>query len=373
LSDPGYYNNPCSPGIVLFDLQFFSQEKTEEPTPRKRSKEREEGRIAQSKDLSAAVTVLSGMAAIFLLAGFAWDSFNSFLQWCTNWMFFLSDQNFNWTRVLSIKAFMVFLQIWLPISLIAFIGALTVSVAQAGFKISVTPLIPKPDRFNPASGLKRMFSLRSFVESMKALLKAGILFLVIYFGIKNELPLFYKVSHMDPTSGLILVFSVFFGLIIRLGMALFVLGLVDYGYQKWEFTRSIKMTKQEVKDEFKQTEGDPLIRQRIRSKQMEIGQKRMMSQVPDADVVVTNPTHFAVALQYDRGKMEAPLVIAKGAGYVALKIREIAEGSEVPVVEDKTVARGLYKNAEIGEIIPEDLYVAVAEILAYVYSLKKKD
>lgn len=362
----------CSSLLPVFDLQIFGEEKTEEPTPRKRRKEREEGRVAQSRDLTAAISILTGTASLFIFSGFMWNAYSSFLHWCLAGLPQAGRARENWIMPLAAKGTIFFMQAWLPMAIISLGICFFVTTLQVGLKISPNPLIPKMDRFDPVKGIKKMFSIRSFVEALKALLKAAFLFMVLYYGIRKELPLFQGVSRVDPASGFILVLKVFFHLSIRLGMALLALGIFDYGFQKWEFSKSIRMTKQEIKDEFKQTEGDPMTRQRIRRKQAELGRGRMMSQVPEADVVITNPTHFAVALKYDREKMSAPVVVAKGAGYLALRIKEIAREADVPLFEDKPLARGLYRTAQIGEEIPEDLYVAVAEVLAYIYSLKKE-
>ena len=358
-------------GPLCFDLQFFSQEKTEEATPRKRRKEREEGRVAQSKDLTAAVMILAGTVSLFLFSGAAWRCYRGFLVWNMGNVasgFMGGD----WVGMLVASGVRTFLAIWFPLALVASLSAFSTSAFQVGLKITVKPLIPKTDRFHPVRGLKRMFSLRSAVEAVKALLKASILFAVLYFGLRGEIGNLYGISRTDARVGTGHVFSMLFDLSIKMAAALLVLGLLDFAYQKWEHSRSIKMSKQELKDEFKQTEGDPLVRQRIRRKQSEIGRNRMMAMVPDADVIVSNPTHLAIALEYDRKKMDAPVVLAKGAGYVALRIREIGEAHGVPVVEDKGLARGMYPKVEIGQQIPEEFYVAVAEVLAYVFSLKKK-
>lgn len=365
--DPALYGRRAP-----FDLQIFAQEKTEEPTPRKRRKEREEGRVAQSKDLTAAVSILTGTASLLIFSGFMWNSYSSFLHWCLIWLPTAARARENWTFTLAAKGTVFFMKAWLPIAFIGMILCFFITALQVGLKASPKPLIPKMDRFDLVKGIKKMFSLRSFVEALKALLKAVFLFIVLYYGIRKELPLFQEIARFDPSVGFGRVLKVFFHLSIRLGMALLVLGIFDFGFQKWEFSKSIRMTKQEIKDEFKQTEGDPMIRQRIRRKQAEIGRNRMMSKVPEADVIVTNPTHFAVALKYDRKQMGAPVVLAKGAGYLALRIKEIAREENIPLFEDKPLARGLYRTVEVGEEIPEDLYVAVAEVLAYVYSLKKE-
>jgi len=357
-------------GYPSFDLQFFSQEKTEEATPRKRRKEREEGRVAQSKDFTSAVSILTAIGGLVAFAGFMWRSYSSFLYWCFAWLPMASDLKEGWIQTLAGKGTELFFKDWLPVAFLCLAACLFVTALQVGLKISTKPLIPKIERFDIVKGIKKMFSIRSFVEALKALLKASFLFMVLYVGVKNRLPLFLDIPKVDPHKGFDIVLTMFFQLSMKLGLALLALGIFDYGFQKWQFSKSIKMTKQEVKDEFKQTEGDPLVKQRIRRQQVKIARNRMMSKVPEADVVITNPTHFAVALQYDREKMGAPVVVAKGAGYVAQRIKDVAREADVPIIENKPLARGLYHSVEIGQEIPEELYVAVAEVLAYIYSLK---
>lgn len=362
-----------NPGHLPFDLQFFAQEKTEEATPRKRRKEREEGRVAQSRDFTSAISILAGIGALFAFAGFMWNGYSSFLRWCFEWLPAASSARENWVGTLAGKGTVFFLEAWLPMASVCLVACLFMTVIQVGLKISPKPLIPKIERFDMVKGIGKMFSLRAFVEALKALLKASFLFMVLYIGVKKRLPLFLDISKVDPHKGFVIVLTMFSNLSAKLGIALLVLGIFDYGFQKWQFSKSIKMTKQELKDEFKQTEGDPLIKQRIRRQQVKIARNRMMSKVPEADVVVTNPTHFAVALKYDREKMGAPIVVAKGAGYVAQRIKEIAREAGVPIVENKQLARGLYRTVEVDQEIPENLYVAVAEVLAYIYSLKKEE
>ena len=207
---------------------------------------------------------------------------------------------------------------------------------------------------------------------LKGLLKASLFAAVIYFAMKKDMPELVAAIRLPLEDGVAQLFSRLLGLSFRLAFLLLVLALFDYGYQKWEFERSIRMSKQELKEEYKQMEGDPQIKSKIRQKQRELARSRMMSSVPKADVVITNPTHLAIALQYDRGKMIAPTVVAKGAGEVAEKIKQVARKAGVPVVENKPLAQALFKSLDIGDVIPEALYKAVAEILAYVYRLKAK-
>lgn len=358
----------------FFDLQLFSsQEKTEEATPRKRRKEREEGHVAQSKDLTAAVNILTGILVIFSLSGVFWNFFRGYLTWCFQWAPLAAWDEGQWVQATFGKSTAFFLKVWLPLALVSVAVLILVLSRQVGFKFTVKPLVPSFERFSLVKGLKRMFSLRSLVEAIKAVLKAAILFWVLYYGLRKEIPVIRQISYSDVYIGAKEVFLIFFRLALKLGGALLVLGVFDLAYQKWEFARSIRMTKQELKEEFKQTEGNPFTRQRIRRRQSEIARQRMIRQVPESDVILTNPTHLAVALKYDRDTMNAPQVVAKGAGYIALRIKEIAQESGVPIVEDKALARTLYRDVEVGEEIPETLYVAIAEVLAHVYSLKKED
>ncbi|MBR0070321.1 MAG: EscU/YscU/HrcU family type III secretion system export apparatus switch protein, partial [Synergistaceae bacterium] len=217
---------------------------------------------------------------------------------------------------------------------------------------------------------KKIISLRSIVELLKGLLKSAIFAVMIYTAIKNYLPVSSKTMQMPLVKGSIQFWNMLWNLAMRLAFMLLVMACADYWYQKWEFEKSIRMSKKEIKDEYKQMEGDPQIKQKIRQKQREMAKQRMMSEVPKADVVITNPTHVAVALQYERGVMGAPVVLAKGGDFLAKRIREIAELNLIPVIENKPLAWALYLNVEIGDEIPEDLYRGVAEILAMVYKLK---
>ncbi len=359
--------------VIGWDLQLFAEEKTEEATPRKRRKEREEGRVAKSQDLNAGVVVLVGLAALFAFSRQIWEAYAGLLRWCAVTCEGIAGERGDWVTPLTRQGFSGFLHAWLPYAAVCLVAAFSVVALQVGFKISPKALEPKADRFNVISGISRMFSLRSFVEMLKALLKAAILFVVLYTCVRGDIQTLSGMSGYSAHLGTAKVLKTVFSLGMRMAAVLFLLGLFDYIYQKWEFERKIKMTKQEVKDEYKQMEGDPMVRSRIRQKQREMTRNRMIGAVPDADVVVNNPTHLSLALKYDRDEMNAPVVIAKGAGYLALKIREIAEAHDVPQVEDKPLARALYPRVEPGDEIPEDFFRAVAEVLAYVYALKEKD
>jgi flagellar biosynthetic protein FlhB len=249
--------------------------------------------------------------------------------------------------------------------------AVIVLVYQVGFVVTTKPFEIKLDRFNPINGLKKIVSLRTLVELCKGVTKASLLLGMLFLVLRNDRDLLLSIMlyPLDIGSGIIM--GKIWSLALRMTIILFLIALVDYAYQKWEFEKSIKMSKQEIKEEFKQMEGDPLVKRRIRQKQRELAAKRMMADVPKADVVVTNPTHIAVAIQYDQKNMSAPIVVAKGEDFIAQKIREIAAEHDIPIVENKPLARALMSQVEVGEAIPEELYLAVAEVLAFVYRLKK--
>ncbi|MGA8180763.1 MAG: flagellar biosynthesis protein FlhB, partial [Desulfobacterales bacterium] len=257
-----------------------------------------------------------------------------------------------------------------PIFAAIFITAILSNILQVGFIMSGESLMPKFSKIDPIKGFGRMFSKQALMELFKSLLKLTIVGSVAFLTVKGEMKNFSLLGDMETNSIFIYILNIFFKIFIRCSMAMIVLVVIDYIFQKWEFENRIKMTKQEVKDEFKKSEGDPLIKSRIRSIQMEMARKRMMQAVPDADVVITNPTHLAVALKYDSLTMNAPKVLAKGPGKIAERIREMASEHDIPIVENKELARNLYATVEVGQEIPAALYQSVAEILAYIYRLK---
>ena len=356
----------------LFDLQFFAEERTEPATPRKRQKSREEGRMAKSQDLSAAVVIITGLLAVHSLAVTIWSKLV--------WMFYDNTRHLSselmwedgWLIRPAVEGLKGFFWGWLPVGFLCTIAAAVIMVYQVGFLVSTKPLVPKPDRFNPVSGLKKIISMRTLVELVKGLLKAMVLLGMLFMVIRKEQDLLLSVMLFPIEQGMEIIMREIWGMALKMALVLLVLGMIDYGYQKWDFEKSIRMSKQEIKEEYKQMEGDPLVKRRIRQKQRELAQGRMMSDVPKADVVVTNPTHIAVAIKYDQKSMPAPVVIAKGEGFVAQKIRDIAKENKIPIVENKPLARALLLQVEVGEMVPEDLYRSVAEVLAFVYRLKDK-
>ncbi|MDR1886149.1 MAG: flagellar biosynthesis protein FlhB [Synergistaceae bacterium] len=354
-----------------FDIQFFAENRTEPATPRKRQKSREEGQTAKSQDLSAAVVIIAGLLGVYWLSMIIWrnllEMFRIDAEHLSSPLMFDSSW---WVRTFAEGAKSFFLG-WLPIGLFCSLCAVIGLVYQVGFLISTKPLAIKLDRLNPVSGLKKIISIRTLVELLKGIAKALVLLGMLFLGLSDEPGLLTSIMMYPLEQGTPIIIGKIWNLGLRMALVLLFLGLCDYLYQKWEFEKSIKMSKQEIKDEYKQMEGDPLVKRRIRQKQRELAQHRMMSDVPKADVVVTNPTLIAVAVQYDQKTMSAPVVVAKGEGFTARKIRDIAAVNDIPVLENKPLARALMAQVEVGESIPMELYKAVAEVLALVYRLKK--
>jgi flagellar biosynthetic protein FlhB len=289
--------------------------------------------------------------------------------------FLSSPATFNLTEKNALLLFtnlsIYVLKMILPITLLAMLAGVIASVSQTGLMLTFKPIIPSFSKINPFSGIKRMASPKSLVELLKSLLKISIVSYLAYSIIRDRYAEIILTIDMDIYGVVATFTSIAYEIGLKTGLALLILAAADYLYQRYTFEQSIKMTKQEIKEEHKQAEGDPQIKSRIKRKQFEMSMHRMMEAVPTADVVITNPIHLAIAIKYDAGDMGAPKVVAKGQRLVAEKIKELARENDVPIVEDKPLARSLFKTVEIDEEIPVDLYKAVAEILAYVYQLSK--
>jgi len=345
------------------------QEKTEQATQKRLEESREQGQVAKSRELPSVAILLAGLV-------YFWFGAPAMLQDITKMM----KKTFTaaGTTVVSIDTIQsimmgFFYDIFLitaPVLLIVTLASLLSSLVQTGFLFSSEAIMPKFSKVDPLKGLKRMFSLQSFIELVKNILKMAVIGLVAWLTIKGEMANIAPLMNQDVYAIVTYVGKVSFRIVMSTCWVLVILAVMDFVYQKWEHAKSIRMTKQEVKEENKQLEGDPLVKGRIRRLQREVARKRMMAAVPKADVVITNPTHFAVALKYDQDAMNAPIVVAKGADHVAAKIKEIAKKYKVPIVENKPMARLLFTITDIDEAIPENLYRAVAEILAHVYRLK---
>jgi flagellar biosynthetic protein FlhB len=346
-------------------------EKTEDASSRKLSKSREEGQVAKSVEIPSVFVLLTGAIALYFSAFNIYHKLMGVLQFNLDFKKIPLLTELEVIRLLAYHTEKIILMC-IPVMGVIVLAAMVSNLAQVGFTISWQSLEPKLSRLDPINGFKQKFTSRAVVEFSKTLIKVGVISLVAYHSIKAELvPITFL---YDNSVGYILLYmlKVSFWIFVKVCLIMLVVAMLDYAYQKWKFLEDQKMTKKEVKDETKQTEGDPLVKSRIRQLQHQAARKRMMADVPHADVVVTNPTRLAVALKYDGKTMDAPKVLAKGAGPVAENIRRIARENEVPLVEDKQLARNLYSSVDIGGEVPTELYQAVAELLAYVYKLKGK-
>jgi flagellar biosynthetic protein FlhB len=356
----------------VFDIQFFAEERTESATPKRRQKVRSEGKVCKSRDLGAAVEILTGLAVLLLWGPWTVDNLLGYFRESLSLLGEKTLFQAGWQYRLGISSIWAYFGSWLLLGILIAAAIIAVTVYQVGWVITFQPFKFDLSRMNPISGMKKIISLRSLVELLKGLVKASLFALVLYVALRDKLPSVVYAMQFPMEEGLLTFWDMLWDLSMRLALMFLVIGLIDYGYQKWDFEKSIRMSKQEIKDEYKQMEGDPQVKKKIRQKQRELARKRMMSSVPKADVVITNPTTLALALLYERELMAAPQVVAKGRGLVALKIREIAEENGVPVIENKPLARALYEAVEVGDEVPENLYRGVAEILAMVYKLKRK-
>jgi flagellar biosynthesis protein FlhB len=348
-----------------------AQEKTEKPTPRRRSKAREEGRVARSQELGSAGVLLAGLASLWLFGGFMYDRITDLMrhQFTTIGQTLLNESE---VHHFASGLMEYFVGIVTPVWAAVCVAAVLINLAQVGFMISLKRIKPDLKKINPLSGFKRFLSMRLLFDLAKNLGKLGLVAGVAYITMMEaweELP---GLVDMDTIEIFLYLMNLCLILFWRCLLAYVVLAVLDWAYQKWDFEKNLKMSKQEIKDEYKQTEGDPKVKSRIRSLQMEMSRKRMMAEVPQADVVITNPTHLAVALKYDAATMNAPEVVAKGANKLALRIKEIAKENLIPILEDKPLAQALYHGAEVGDQIPPDLFEAVATILAHVYRNKQQ-
>ncbi|HPJ95699.1 MAG TPA: flagellar biosynthesis protein FlhB [Syntrophales bacterium] len=347
------------------------QERTEQATPKRRDEAREKGQVAVSREVASAIVLGASLIYFYFGSGRLMEGIVEIMKatFRDAGRVVLSQANFH--ALMLTLVYKVFLLIF-PLLLAVFIAGFLANVLQVGFMFSWEAVQPKLSKIDPFKGFKRLFSLRSLVELVKGLFKISVVGLIAYLVIIHEIPALFPLADQSIWGMLVFIGRVAFKIMMLTCFVLLVMALLDYLYQRWEFEKSIRMSRQEIKDEFKHTEGDPLIKSRIKRLQRDIARKRMMAGIPKADVIITNPTHLAIAIRYDQENMNAPVVVAKGAGHVAEKIKEIAAEHKIPVVENKPVAQVLYKIANIGDMIPADLYRAVAEILAYVYRLKEK-
>lgn len=355
--------------LFSFDLQLFAGEKTEEPTAKKRADAKKKGQVGKSQEINAAFVMMAGFVILYNLGGNALQEIMTYSSSIFGHLVMETDEES--VMQLFISIIIVLAKTSLPMMVFIMIIGLAINFFQVGLNFNTEAIGFKPDKLNPINGFGRIFSKRSLVELVKSIIKIVVIGFFIYDYMVAEILQMPKLIFLELGEATDKISSVIFMLAFKILGVFFVMAAADLYYQKWQTTQDLKMSKQDIKDEFKQTEGDPQIKGKIKSKQRQMAMARMMQEVPQADVIVTNPTHFAVAMSYKPG-MAAPIVVAKGQDHVAQRIKEIAREHKVPIVENKLLARALFAAVEIGDSIPQELYKAVAEVLAYVYKLKNK-
>lgn len=345
-----------------------SQEKTEQPTAKRLQKAREDGQIPRSKELSTSLVLIVGAISLWVFGGLIFEGAKNI---------FVNNFSIERERLFDDKQMVIHLSSAAleailsvaPVMFALVLAAILGPLALGGWMFSGKALLPKLNRISPISGFKRMFGLKSLVELLKSWAKVlviAVCTILLFFALENSI--LYLNREPDRQAIIHAMDLVMLGA-VTLAISTLLISIIDVPFQIYDFTKKMKMSMQEIKDEHKETEGKPEVKQRIRRLQYEMSQRRMMQDVPDADVVITNPTHYAVALKYNSSGMEAPLLVAKGIDEVALKIREIAKAHQVPIVESPALARSVYTYTRVGKEIPEGLYVAIAQVLAYVYQL----
>ncbi|ATH06902.1 flagellar biosynthesis protein FlhB [Halobacteriovorax marinus] len=355
----------------MADENDSDAEKTEDPSAHRIEEFRKRGEVASSKELTSVLVLAASLMTLGLSMVYMYEVLSEFIEWLYHLDVSTAYTAKSMNTIVN-KLVTVSLKSVAPIFLVTLSIGVAANMAQIGVLFSPDVLEWKPDRINPLQGIKRLFSMKSLVEAIKGVFKFIFILGIVYFFLKDEMHTFGGFFHLD-------FFQSFLygkGFLIRLGFAivvgLIVIAIGDFAYQKFSYKKKLMMTKEEAKQEHKQQDGNPEIKQRIRAVQREMSQRRVMSEVPKADVIVTNPTHISIALKYDPETMISPEVIAKGADVLALKIREIAKGHDIPIVENVPLARGLYKTVKEGQGVPRNLYKAVAEVLAFTYKLKRQ-
>lgn len=365
--------------ILKLNLQWFADgeggEKTEPATQKKLEDARKEGKVAKSKDLTQAFELVVLFLLLKVFIGYVGERMVNLFDATIGRMaeFYQVNQigvSIQAVSNLITSAILEMLLIVWPFFVFGFVITFLVTIYQVGWKVSGKPMQPKLSKFNPINGFKRIISKDSLFELLKSIIKVVVIIYIAYTSIKDEANNLFVLYEISINQAVALVGEIIIDVGLKISIIYVVVGLGDYIYQRFKFNNEMKMTKQEVKDEYKNTEGDPQIKGRIRQKMREVSQRRMMQDVPKADVVITNPTHFAVAIKYDAEVSKAPVVVAKGEDFLAQKIKEVAKENHVEIVENKPLARMLYHNVDIGSEIPPELYQAVAEVLAMVYHMK---
>lgn len=363
---------------ISYNLQFFAKgdsggEKTEEPTAKKLEDARKEGQVARSTELITASGLVTLFTILKLFSGFMAEQFVTKFQSAFSNLDKIVKEEFtvNVSHALMQDVIISIIWICLPLFLAAMVISFTVVLFQVKWKVSTKPLKPKFSKINPISGFSKLFNKDKIIELIVSCIKIILIINIVYKELEEKWGLLETLYDISLIQAIMLIGDIIINLGMRISMIFLAIGFADLLYQKFKYKKDMRMTKQEVKEEYKNTEGDPQIKSKIKARMREASQRRMMQALPQADVVITNPTHLAAAIKYDKDTADAPILIAKGADYLAQKIKEIAKENHIEIVENKPLARMLYYNVEIGAEIPPELYQMTAEVLAYVYGLKK--
>lgn len=358
--------------MLRLDLQFFAGEKTEKATPKKRQDSRKKGQVLKSQDVTSAIVLLAVFLFLYFFSGFLRNELFSFFSITFTKYMLIEVLTVDTTIQIYKDLLLEMAIILLPIMLVAVVAAIAANFFQFGLLFTTEPLKFDLKKIDPIKGLKRIFSLRAIIELLKSILKisfiGSVTTLILWMNLEQVLSLSFKtawdtLSTVGWLTGMMGIAASF---------VLLFISILDFFYQRFDYEKNLKMSKQDIKDEHKNSEGDPIIKSRIRQRQREMAMRRMMQEVPTADVVITNPTHFAIALKYDDESMDAPTVVAKGADFVAQKIKLIAKENDVVMVENRELARAMFDQVEVGQRIPDEFFKAVAEVLAYVYRIRQK-
>jgi flagellar biosynthetic protein FlhB len=343
--------------------------KTEKATPKKRRDERKKGHVFLSKDAVSVVTLIGSVAVILIMADYIVEQLSDFMQLCLTTGG--EEEAASKLGELFLQAVATLVRVTFPVIFVTALCAIVATFAQTRMLVSGESIKPKMERINPIQGFKRLFSLRSVIETLKSLLKIVILLVLIWMSLKSLFGESFRYLYTDLSASCAHLYGVIRGMVFRIIIAFIALAAGDFLYQWWDFEREMRMSKQEVKDEYKQVEGDPQVKGKIKDIQRQRAKSRMMQQVPQADVVIRNPTHFAVALRYHPDTDNAPIVLAKGQDELALRIVKVAEEHNIAVMENVPLARALYAKTELNQEIPPELYGAVAEVLVYIFRLNE--
>ncbi|MBZ7988005.1 flagellar biosynthesis protein FlhB [Campylobacter canadensis] len=345
-------------------------EKTEEPTDKKIEDARKEGNVAKSQDVAALITLCVAFGAILLFLGFFKERITSLYIYYQS--FIGQELDIKLLYKISIKTLLEMCFMILPIALAVAISGIIANVLQFGFNFTLKPIMPNFGKLNPIKGIKNIISMKKLIELVKIVLKVSVVFAIVGFFIYSFLPELKHISILPLFKQLAWIKDKFIILFAAVIISFLVFAIFDFFIVRFQYFKGLRMSKQEIKDEYKQMEGDPKIKAKIRQLQMQAAKNRMMSDVPNADVVITNPTHYSIAIAYDSSKHDAPIILAKGVDNIAFKIRQIAQEHNIPIYEDRQLARALYKECELGDLVPRTLWSAVAQVFKFILEQRNK-